>query len=227
MGVRHASNSSQWAACPLVWLHAHVRCPRASSSKARRRLKRPCAPAAPRPSPLAGKFSANSMSQLQLCATRPPTRAPGGTARSSPSAGRACQAQHHRPVDGPRGEQGAHRVVRSARPPAIGIPVRRVRRLRSYAACYSDALEGDELVLLTAPLAATTEVEALFTAGVIDIESVSKSRPIDFAPSASTRAPVPRRRCPPPSTRSARRPSRSTARSSGGARRTRRARTPS
>ena len=42
---------------------------------------------------------------------------------------------------------------------------------RRYHACYSDALEGDELVLLTAPLAATTEVEALFTAGVIDIES--------------------------------------------------------
>lgn len=40
-----------------------------------------------------------------------------------------------------------------------------------YHACYSDAIEGDELVLLTAPLAATTEVEALFTAGVIDIES--------------------------------------------------------
>ena len=41
----------------------------------------------------------------------------------------------------------------------------------SYFACYGDALEGDELVLLTAPLAATSEVEALFTAGLIDIES--------------------------------------------------------
>ena len=41
----------------------------------------------------------------------------------------------------------------------------------TYHAAYSDAIEGDELVLLTAPLAATTEVEALFTAGVIDIES--------------------------------------------------------
>ena len=42
---------------------------------------------------------------------------------------------------------------------------------RSYHACYSDAKEGDELVLLTAPLAATTEVQALFEAGLIDIES--------------------------------------------------------
>ncbi len=40
-----------------------------------------------------------------------------------------------------------------------------------YHAAYDDALEGDELVLLTAPLAATTEVQALFEAGIIDIES--------------------------------------------------------
>lgn len=40
-----------------------------------------------------------------------------------------------------------------------------------YSACYDDALEGDELVLLTAPLAATTEVQALFDSGIIDIES--------------------------------------------------------
>ena len=39
-----------------------------------------------------------------------------------------------------------------------------------YHACY-DATEGDELVLLTAPLAATTEVQSLFEAGIIDIES--------------------------------------------------------
>jgi len=44
-------------------------------------------------------------------------------------------------------------------------------RFCSYHACYSDAIEGDELVLLTAPLAATTEVQALFEAGLIDIES--------------------------------------------------------
>lgn len=41
--------------------------------------------------------------------------------------------------------------------------------MRSYHAVYDDALEGDELVLLTAPLAATTEVQELFTAGIIDI----------------------------------------------------------
>ena len=43
--------------------------------------------------------------------------------------------------------------------------------LGRYHACYSDAIEGDELVLLTAPLASTTEVQALFEAGLIDIES--------------------------------------------------------
>tara|TARA_B110000444_G_C18800830_1_gene577369 strand:- start:86 stop:604 length:519 start_codon:yes stop_codon:yes gene_type:complete len=41
----------------------------------------------------------------------------------------------------------------------------------SYHACYSDAIEGDELVLLTAPLAATSEVQALYESGLIDIES--------------------------------------------------------
>ena len=40
-----------------------------------------------------------------------------------------------------------------------------------YHAVYDDAIEGDELVLLTAPLAATTEVQELFTAGIIDIDS--------------------------------------------------------
>ena len=41
----------------------------------------------------------------------------------------------------------------------------------SYHAVYPDAVEGDDLVLITAPLASTAEVEALYTAGVIDIES--------------------------------------------------------
>lgn len=40
-----------------------------------------------------------------------------------------------------------------------------------YHCCYDNAPEGDELVLLTAPLASTTEVEALFTNGVIDIQN--------------------------------------------------------
>ena len=40
-----------------------------------------------------------------------------------------------------------------------------------WHACYTDAPEGDELTLLTAPLASTAEVEALYTAGLIDIES--------------------------------------------------------
>lgn len=41
----------------------------------------------------------------------------------------------------------------------------------TYHACYDDAKEGDELVLVTAPLCSTAELQALFEAGVIDIES--------------------------------------------------------
>lgn len=41
----------------------------------------------------------------------------------------------------------------------------------SYHACYENTTDGDELVLVTAPLTATTEVEALYTTGLIDIES--------------------------------------------------------
>lgn len=41
----------------------------------------------------------------------------------------------------------------------------------TYHAAYDDALEGDELVLLTAPLSATTEIQALHDSGIIDIES--------------------------------------------------------
>lgn len=41
----------------------------------------------------------------------------------------------------------------------------------TYHAVYSDAKEGDELTLLTAPLASTAEVQSLYEAGLIDIES--------------------------------------------------------
>ena len=41
----------------------------------------------------------------------------------------------------------------------------------TYHAVYDDAKEGDELTLLTAPLCSTAELQALFEAGVIDIES--------------------------------------------------------
>ena len=41
----------------------------------------------------------------------------------------------------------------------------------TYHAVYGDAKEGDELTLLTAPLCSTTELQALFEGGVIDIES--------------------------------------------------------
>ena len=40
-----------------------------------------------------------------------------------------------------------------------------------YHVCYRNAPTGDELVLLTAPLASTAEVQDLFVNGVIDIES--------------------------------------------------------
>ena len=72
-----------------------------------------------------GKFSSNSMSQLQLL---------NGTIQS------------------------------------IAIAVNKVLTA-TYHAVYSDAREGDELVLLTAPLCSTAELQALFEGGVIDIES--------------------------------------------------------
>lgn len=40
-----------------------------------------------------------------------------------------------------------------------------------YQVVYDDSNEADELVLLTAPLSSTTEIEALYTSGLIDIES--------------------------------------------------------
>ena len=40
-----------------------------------------------------------------------------------------------------------------------------------YHAVYDNAQPGDELVLLTAPLASTAEIEQLYTNGVIDIQS--------------------------------------------------------
>lgn len=41
----------------------------------------------------------------------------------------------------------------------------------TYHAVYDDAKEGDELVLVTAPLCSTAELQSLFEAGIIDIES--------------------------------------------------------
>ncbi len=41
----------------------------------------------------------------------------------------------------------------------------------SYQVVYDDSNEADELVLITAPLSSTTEIEALYTSGLIDIES--------------------------------------------------------
>jgi len=72
-----------------------------------------------------GKFSSNSMSQLQLL---------NGTIQS------------------------------------IAIAVNKVLTA-TYHAVYDDAKEGDELTLLTAPLCSTAELQSLFEAGVIDIES--------------------------------------------------------
>ena len=53
---------------------------------------------------------------------------------------------------------------------SIAISVNKVLTA-TYHAVYSDAKEGDELTLLTAPLCSTTELQALFEGGVIDIES--------------------------------------------------------
>jgi len=44
-----------------------------------------------------------------------------------------------------------------------------------YQVVYDDSKEEDELVLLTAPLSSTAEIEALYTAGVIDIDSALPS----------------------------------------------------
>ena len=41
----------------------------------------------------------------------------------------------------------------------------------TYHACYADAKEGDELVLVTAPLCSTAELQSLFEGGIIDIDS--------------------------------------------------------
>ena len=53
---------------------------------------------------------------------------------------------------------------------SIAISVNKVLTA-TYHACYDDAKEGDELTLLTAPLCSTAELQSLFEAGVIDIES--------------------------------------------------------
>ena len=41
----------------------------------------------------------------------------------------------------------------------------------TYHAVYDDAKEGDELTLLTAPLCSTAELQSLYEAGVVDINS--------------------------------------------------------
>jgi hypothetical protein len=53
---------------------------------------------------------------------------------------------------------------------SIAIAVNKVLTA-TYHAVYDDAKEGDELTLLTAPLCSTAELQSLFEAGVIDIES--------------------------------------------------------
>jgi len=53
---------------------------------------------------------------------------------------------------------------------SIAISVNKVLTA-TYHACYGDAKEGDELTLLTAPLCSTAELQSLFEAGVVDIES--------------------------------------------------------
>ena len=53
---------------------------------------------------------------------------------------------------------------------SIAISVNKVLTA-TYHAVYDDAMEGDELTLMTAPLCSTAELQSLFEAGVIDIES--------------------------------------------------------
>ena len=53
---------------------------------------------------------------------------------------------------------------------SIAISVNKVLS-STYHAVYDDAREGDELTLLTAPLCSTAELQSLYEAGVVDIES--------------------------------------------------------
>ena len=53
---------------------------------------------------------------------------------------------------------------------SIAISVNKVLTA-TYAACYSDAMEGDELTLLTAPMCSTAELQSLYEGGIVDIES--------------------------------------------------------
>lgn len=53
---------------------------------------------------------------------------------------------------------------------SIALAVNRVLTC-CYQTIYENAQEGDELVLLTAPLASTAEIEQLYTSGLIDIQS--------------------------------------------------------
>lgn len=53
---------------------------------------------------------------------------------------------------------------------SLAIAVNRVLTA-AYHACYENADPADELTLLTAPLASTAEVAALYQAGLIDVQS--------------------------------------------------------
>ena len=90
-----------------------------------------------------GKFSSNSMSQLQVRPDVP--------------------TQQHKFT--PACSQLLNGTIQS-----IAIAVNKVLTA-TYHAVYDDAKEGDELTLLTAPLCSTAELQSLFEAGVIDIES--------------------------------------------------------
>ena len=94
---------------------------------------------------------------------------------------------------------------------------------QTYRAIYGGADE-DELILTTAPLAATSEVQALYTGGLIDFESAMYAHDLPQHPfDKNTHAlPCSLHTGPPRSTRSAARPRRSRPRSIASARRRRR-----
>lgn len=76
---------------------------------------------------------------------------------------------HHEPPHRARCRRRLNTTVAS-----IALSVNKVLTA-CYQAVYADAKEEDELVLLTAPLSSTTEIEALYTAGLIDVESALPS----------------------------------------------------
>ena len=118
-----------------------------------------------------GKFSSNSMSQLQLCAAHAFCAHIRVLKRPIP----LSQAQHDRHVAlvarQPRPHGGLPCLVRHAPRNRSTLAPTPTGNRHSAARSFENAQEEDELCLLTAPLASTEEIVNLFAAQVIDLET--------------------------------------------------------